>query len=48
MCNITRETFVLPAKLPIKLLNEPGLKSNLFSVSLAALLDTSVRYDGLY
>lgn len=39
--SVTHETFVLPAKLPIKLLNEPGLKSSLFSVSLAAMLDTA-------
>jgi 5-(hydroxymethyl)furfural/furfural oxidase len=39
--SVTHETFVLPAKLPIKLLNEPGLKSNLFSISLAAVLDTA-------
>jgi choline dehydrogenase-like flavoprotein len=38
---VTHETFVLPAKLPIKLLNEPGLKSSLFSMSLAALVDTA-------
>lgn len=36
---ITHETFLLPPKLPIKLLNRPGLKSDLFSLALAAVLD---------
>lgn len=39
--SVTHETFVLPAKLPIKLLNKPGLKSNLFSISLASALGTA-------
>lgn len=38
---ITNETFLLPPKLPIKLLNQPGLRSDLFSVALSALLDTN-------
>jgi len=36
---ITHETFLLPPKLPIKLLNQPGWKSDLFSVALVAVLD---------
>jgi choline dehydrogenase-like flavoprotein len=38
---VTNETFLLPPKLPIKLLNQPGLKSDLFSIALSALLDTN-------
>jgi 5-(hydroxymethyl)furfural/furfural oxidase len=34
-----QETFMLPAQLPMRLLNQPGLKSNLFSLSLFALLN---------
>lgn len=36
---ITHETFLLPPKLPIKLLNQPGWKSDMFSLALAAALD---------
>ena len=37
----THETFLLPPKLPIKLLNRPGLQSDLFSLALAAILDVN-------
>ncbi len=38
-----QETFMLPAQLPMRLLNQPGLKSNLFSLSLFALLNVNGR-----
>src|SRR6185436_929555 len=37
--SMVHETFLLPPKLPIRLLNEPGLKSEIFSLALAAVLD---------
>ena len=35
----TFESFLLPSKLPIRLLSQPGMKSDLFSLALARLLD---------
>jgi 5-(hydroxymethyl)furfural/furfural oxidase len=39
--SMVHETFLLPPKLPMKLLNEPGFKSELFSMALAAVLDVN-------
>jgi 5-(hydroxymethyl)furfural/furfural oxidase len=36
---MVHETFLLPPKLPMRLLNEPGFKSEMFSIALAAVLD---------
>ncbi len=38
---VTNETFLLPPKLPIKMLNQPGLKSDFFSLVLSTLLDNN-------
>ncbi len=39
--SISHESFLLPAKLPIKALNQPGLKSELTSLALSVLLDSN-------
>ena len=38
---LTTDAFLLPPMLPIKLLSQPGLKSDLFSLALSALLDAN-------